>query len=181
MIKKLRLRYLITNMALLSGTMLIFLGVLFGFLYHSEVNASYKVMQKMLDEANLQSQPRDTPSPTGRTTQTEPELVPLSEPGVLLLGEGQSGSTPWYSQWGQQNQDQNSDQQQNQRPGERAGGKGDPCPQPGKMIVEFHLVAPRGQIKTDQASTHAADLRIRKLPPVHGDRPAFVPGDRGAQ
>ena len=116
MIKKLRLRYLITNMALLSGTLLIFLGVLFGFLYHSEVNASYRVMQKMLDEANLPSQFRDTPSPTGRTTQTKPELMLCadSEPGVILLGEGDQGSTPWYAQWGQQ-QSQEAEQKDDQQ------------------------------------------------------------------
>ena len=55
MIRKLRRRYLITNMALLSGTLLICLAVLFGFLYHSEISSSYTVMQEMIRDANMKS------------------------------------------------------------------------------------------------------------------------------
>lgn len=50
MIRKLKRRYLITNMALLSGTLLVCLAVLFGILYHSEVAVSYTVMQDMMEE-----------------------------------------------------------------------------------------------------------------------------------
>ena len=57
MIRKLRRRYLITNMALLSGTLLICLAVLFGFLYHSEISSSYTVMQEMIRDANMPEPP----------------------------------------------------------------------------------------------------------------------------
>ena len=41
MIKKLKRRYLITNMILLSCTLLIALGILFAVLYRSQIQSSY--------------------------------------------------------------------------------------------------------------------------------------------
>ena len=51
MIKKLKRRYLITNMALLSSTLIVCLAVLFGFLYHSQIASSYAVMQEMMKQS----------------------------------------------------------------------------------------------------------------------------------
>ena len=48
MIKKMRRRYLILIMSLLSVTLLLCLSILFGFLYHAEVSSSYTVMEEMI-------------------------------------------------------------------------------------------------------------------------------------
>lgn len=56
MIKKLKRRYLITNMALLSGTLLVCLAVLFGFLYQSEINTSYSMMREMIQDTEMPEQ-----------------------------------------------------------------------------------------------------------------------------
>ena len=53
MIKKLKRRYLITNMILLSGTLLITLGTLFCVLYRSQIQSSYTVMHELLNESDL--------------------------------------------------------------------------------------------------------------------------------
>lgn len=53
MIKKLKHRYLITNMILLSGTLLIALGILFAVLYRSQIQSSYTVMHELLNESEL--------------------------------------------------------------------------------------------------------------------------------
>ncbi len=53
MIRKLKRRYLISNMALLSSTLLIALAILFGILYRSEVLSSYSTMNRMLEHSNL--------------------------------------------------------------------------------------------------------------------------------
>ena len=53
MISKLKRRYFISNMALLSTTFLIGLAVLFGILYQSEVKSSYQVMNNLLEDAPL--------------------------------------------------------------------------------------------------------------------------------
>ena len=87
MIKKLKLRYLITNMALLSSTLMICLAVLFGIMYHSEISSSYTVMQEMLKDANMPSRPRDEIAPTAMKVQ--PELVSLSEENPQEQNSGQ--------------------------------------------------------------------------------------------
>ena len=104
MIKKLKLRYLITNMTLLSGTLLIFLGVLFGFLYHAEINSSYKVMQQMLDNADMPRQQKDTPSPTVETF--APELILLDdEPQETTVPAfDPEHINPWDNPWATDNQ-----------------------------------------------------------------------------
>ena len=76
MIKKLRRRYLITNMALLSGTLLVCLAVLFGFLYHSEISSSYTIMQEMIQDTRIpQTQQQEEAEPT--VCQIAPEFVQL--------------------------------------------------------------------------------------------------------
>ncbi|HAG12291.1 MAG TPA: hypothetical protein DCG49_00330 [Ruminococcus sp.] len=80
MIKKLRLRYLITNMALLSSTLLVCLTVLFGVLYHAEVSSSYTVMREMMKRADQPGQHGEPPNLNAPTIrQDEPILMPLSE------------------------------------------------------------------------------------------------------
>ena len=77
MIRKLRRRYLITNMALLSSTLLVCLAVLFGFLYHSEISSSYSIMQEMIQETQMPgTQQQEEAEPTGY--QIAPENMPLS-------------------------------------------------------------------------------------------------------
>lgn len=61
MISKLKRRYFISNMALLSITFLIALGILFGILYHSEVKSSYTVMNTLLEEASFPESDAETP------------------------------------------------------------------------------------------------------------------------
>ncbi len=61
MIRKLKLRYLITNMAILSCTLLVGLSVLFGVLYHTEVASSYSVMQEMMQESNVRGRQPGSP------------------------------------------------------------------------------------------------------------------------
>ena len=73
MIQKMKLRYLITNMALLSCTLLICLAILFGILYHTEVASSYTVMQEMIQSPDLPGRP---PEERGR-----PELEQNAETG----------------------------------------------------------------------------------------------------
>lgn len=92
MIKKLKLRYLVTNMALLSGTLMICLAVLFGIMYHSEISSSYTVMQEMLKDANMPSRPRDEVSPTAMDI--KPEIVSLSEEMPQDPNGGQQGAAP---------------------------------------------------------------------------------------
>ena len=53
MIRKLKRRYFISNMALLSATLLIGLGILFGILYRSEVSSSYSTMSQMIERSDL--------------------------------------------------------------------------------------------------------------------------------
>ena len=53
MIRKLKRRYLITNMILLSCTLLIALGILFCVLYRSQIQSSYTVMHELLNESEL--------------------------------------------------------------------------------------------------------------------------------
>ena len=79
MIKKLKRRYLITNMILLSATLLIALGILFAVLYRSQVESSYVMMNELLDGSEL-------PEPPPHREEAEPQsdavengvIVPLS-------------------------------------------------------------------------------------------------------
>ena len=76
MIKKLRRRYLATNMAILSCTLLVGLAVLFGVLYHSEVSSSYSVMQEMMDERMQPGNGTHEPPPGGSVQNGEPPEPP---------------------------------------------------------------------------------------------------------
>ena len=67
MISKLKRRYFISNMALLSITFLIALGILFGILYHSEVKSSYTVMNTLLEEASFPESDAETPDKNSKT------------------------------------------------------------------------------------------------------------------
>ncbi len=53
MLHKLKKRYLIANMTLLTCTLLVFLTILFLLLYRAEVNSSYDMMNDMLEYAKL--------------------------------------------------------------------------------------------------------------------------------
>lgn len=79
MIRKLKRRYFISNMTLLSATLLIGLGILFGILYHSEVQASYHAMNTLFEEANF----------------AEPSIRPTIEP-TAFQANGNHGATPWW-------------------------------------------------------------------------------------
>lgn len=63
MMRRLKRRYLITNMTILSCTLIVGLAALFTVLYRSEVNTSYAVMQQMIREN------RGTPSDAKRPPQ----------------------------------------------------------------------------------------------------------------
>lgn len=78
MIKKMKRRYLIANMALLSSTLIVCLAVLFGFLYHSEIASSYSVMQEMIKEAGTPERPPDEKRQTPTVQNEDPEITPLS-------------------------------------------------------------------------------------------------------
>ena len=105
MIKKLKIRYLITNMSLLCGTLLIFLGVLFGFLYHAEVNSSYRVMEQMLDNVNMPQRAVDEPSPAvallqdGAIIELDSEIAE-QQPSETTPGFDPNQINPWENQWG---------------------------------------------------------------------------------
>lgn len=79
MIQKLKKRYLIANMTLLSCTLLIALTVLFLILYHSEVQSSYDVMNDLLSQSELADVPQNTAAPMSytpaNTQQTEDTSV----------------------------------------------------------------------------------------------------------
>ena len=101
MIKKLKRRYLITNMALLSSTLIVCLAVLFGFLYHSQIASSYAVMQEMMKQSEIPGGGKPAPHPP----EAEPQAYTYSsgEPAVMELnydpnaqGGGQNGGQqPW--------------------------------------------------------------------------------------
>lgn len=76
MIRKLRLRYLITNMAILSLTLLVGLSVLFGVLYHTEVSSSYSVMQEMMQENNVPGRQFDAPPKSSPENEMPPDDAP---------------------------------------------------------------------------------------------------------
>lgn len=104
MIKKLKLRYLITNMSLLCGTLLIFLSVLFGFMYHAEINASYRVIEDMLTQANMPKPQMDAPSPAVEQFGNG-EIILLDQdiqdqPAETAPGFDPNQINPWENQWG---------------------------------------------------------------------------------
>ena len=104
MIKKLKLRYLITNMSLLCGTLLIFLGVLFGFMYHAEINASYRVIEGMLEQAQMPKPQMDEPSPAVQRYQEGGFILLDNEiqdqPAETTPGFDPNQINPWENQWG---------------------------------------------------------------------------------
>ena len=92
MIKKMRRRYLILNMILLSGTLLLSLAILFGILYHSEVSSSYTVMREMMNEQNLppkmQESTHGQKPKNGSESSSHPEISPqnyTADAELLLL------------------------------------------------------------------------------------------------
>ena len=88
MIKKLKRRYLITNMILLSCTLLIALGILFAVLYRSQIQSSYTVMHELLNESELpDSTSEGKPAPA----------VMTGLPSVQPLADGDYWSGSWGS------------------------------------------------------------------------------------
>ena len=85
MIRKLKRRYLITNMILLSCTLLIALGILFCVLYRSQIQSSYTVMHELLNESELP----ESSEPVHR----EPAAV-TGQPEVHLLADA-----PVWESW----------------------------------------------------------------------------------
>ena len=75
MVQKLKRRYLITNMALLSGTFLVGLTVLFVLLYHSEVQHSYDTMQSLLEDTTFEAQNVPTNAPMAHTESDADALI----------------------------------------------------------------------------------------------------------
>lgn len=84
MISKLKRRYFISNMALLSTTFLIGLGVLFGILYQSEVKSSYQVMNNLLEDV-----------PLAEDTQDAEVIAPTAFPVDNAEDWQQNSGTPW--------------------------------------------------------------------------------------
>ncbi|MBE6847692.1 MAG: HAMP domain-containing histidine kinase [Ruminococcus sp.] len=82
MVQKLRKRYFLANMTLLSCTLLIALTVLFVLLYRAEVRSSYTVMNDLLAQTEQQQPARsDVVSPMSFT------MPEATETTVLLTGE----------------------------------------------------------------------------------------------
>lgn len=67
MVQKLRKRYLIANMTLLSCTLLIALTVLFVMLYRTEVQSSYDVMNELLADSEIAETPQTVLAPMSQT------------------------------------------------------------------------------------------------------------------
>ncbi|MCQ2407265.1 MAG: HAMP domain-containing histidine kinase [Oscillospiraceae bacterium] len=138
MIKKLKRRYLITNMALLSSTLIVCLAVLFGFLYHSQIASSYAVMQEMMKQSEIPGYKK----PALRPPAAEPQAYTYSsvESKAMQLNfdpNAQDGGQqpwaefdpsrmpnpweqpwmyPWTNPWAQPWQDPNRNQEQREDP-----------------------------------------------------------------
>lgn len=67
MIQKLRRRYFLANMTLLSGALLIALTVLFALMYRAEVQSSYDMMSEMLSRNDLQGEAHSVIAPMAQT------------------------------------------------------------------------------------------------------------------
>lgn len=69
MIQKLKRRYFLANMTLLSGTLLIALTILFVLMYRAEVQSSYELMRDMLARNDLQEETYSVVAPVAQTYQ----------------------------------------------------------------------------------------------------------------
>lgn len=69
MIQKLKRRYFLANMTLLSGTLLIALTILFVLMYRAEVQSSYELMRDMLSRNDLQGETYSVVAPVAQTYQ----------------------------------------------------------------------------------------------------------------
>ncbi len=69
MIQKLKRRYFLANMTLLSGTLLIALTILFVLMYRAEVQSSYELMRDMLAHNDLQEETYSVVAPVAQTYQ----------------------------------------------------------------------------------------------------------------
>lgn len=104
MIKKMKRRYLILNMALLSGTLLLCLAILFGILYHSEVSSSYTVMRDMMNDRSIAvhdppDREREEQGKKPHSEQTQPDAVPQSDTGDAELTMLHYYPYPGYYGW----------------------------------------------------------------------------------
>lgn len=77
MIKKLKRRYLITNMTLLSCTLLVFLGILFAVLYHSQVQSSYTIMNELIEDSALPAPPPGQSAAPTVQEASDAQIAPL--------------------------------------------------------------------------------------------------------
>ena len=96
MIKKLRRRYLITNMALLSCTLIVGLTILFFVLYRAQVQESYTVMQEMIQEQEMLPPPENNgmphpPKPDANVSNA-PLVAPLNNSFIEQHGDCNDGS-----------------------------------------------------------------------------------------
>ncbi len=78
MISKLKRRYFISNMTLLSTTFLVGLAILFGILYRSEVQSSYTVMDNLMTEAEFPELPSQYTAKPQSFGAADMEIVPLN-------------------------------------------------------------------------------------------------------
>lgn len=69
MTQKLKRRYFLANMTLLSGTLLIALTILFVLMYRAEVQSSYELMRDMLSHNDLQGETYSVVAPVAQTYQ----------------------------------------------------------------------------------------------------------------
>ena len=109
MIKKLKRRYLITNMLLLSSTLLVCLAALFCFLYYSEIASSYSVMQEMIDKPGMPGHPPDNKMQVPTVQYIDPEdlMIELSDSQVSDQPEDGGGEFQWYDNSFNENQPPN--------------------------------------------------------------------------
>ncbi len=101
MIKKLRRRYVITNMILLSCTLMVALAILFGVLYRYQVESSYSTMNELLKESELP--PSAPPKEHNRPDPTANDAAADQPSVVLLAEESQGGNDQWWQNnpyWG---------------------------------------------------------------------------------
>lgn len=109
MIKKLKRRYLITNMLLLSSTLLVCLAVLFGFLYHSAISSSYSVMQEMMKETRApEHKPGDMKKPDFQPTAND------GSGGFVELAAAASANVEHWNDPGSHDHHNNDDSNENE-------------------------------------------------------------------
>ena len=98
MIKKLRRRYVVTNMILLSCTLMVALAILFGVLYRYQIESSYSTMNELLKESELPNpnrMPKTAPT-AGEVSEDAPVLMLLEENSGSDSNNGNNNGTEWW-------------------------------------------------------------------------------------